>query len=322
MDSVRLSAVEFWTQWLTAALWFGNGYVLVLNRDASGAPKPPLYQIHPDKITIHEGRYYIGEFEMEEGQIIHLRGEPPYLDGLGQGVITRYGADLGLAMTTRTYAAAQYSSGVPAGYLQSTAPNMDQAAADKLKAKWMENHGSSARSIAVLNATTSFVPVQISPMDAQLDSARQWGLRDVAMAFGLPGYMLGVSGDSETYANAESRIIELRMFSLLPWMRRIESTLDSEFPRGTELKILSGGLERADTKTRYDAYKTAIDSGWLTKDEVRAMEDRPPLPEEAKPAAPAVAPPAAEVAGGPKTLAAVPYAGQPQDAPHTEEVVA
>jgi phage portal protein BeeE len=64
---------------------------------------------------------------------------------------------------------------------------------------------------------------------------------------------------------------------LLKWIRRIESAIDPEFPRGTELKIQSAGLERADTGTRYAAYKTAIDSGFLLVDEVRALEDRPPL---------------------------------------------
>jgi phage portal protein BeeE len=72
-------------------------------------------------------------------------------------------------------------------------------------------------------------------------------------------------------------MIELRTFSLLPWQRRIESALDAQFPRGTSLKIASEGLLRADTKTRYDAYKVALDAGWVTVDEVRALEDLPPL---------------------------------------------
>ena len=69
-------------------------------------------------------------------------------------------------------------------------------------------------------------------MDAQLASTREWSLRDVAFAFGVPAYMLGVPGDSSTYANVESRMIELRTFTLLPWQRRIESTLDAQLPKG------------------------------------------------------------------------------------------
>jgi len=53
--------------------------------------------------------------------------------------------------------------------------------------------------------------------------------------------------------------------------------LDAQLPRGTSLKIRSDGLLRADTATRYAAYKTAIDAGFLTADEVRSLEDRPPM---------------------------------------------
>jgi HK97 family phage portal protein len=142
----------------------------------------------------------------------------------------------------------------------------------------MAAHGNAKRSIAVLNATTEFHPISISPVDAQLSAAREWGLRDIALAFGVPPYMLGVPGDSSTYANVESRLIELRTWGLLPWARRIESLLDSQFPRGTSVKINLDALVRADTATRYSAYETAIRSGWLTIDEVRELEDRPPLP--------------------------------------------
>ncbi len=40
---------------------------------------------------------------------------------------------------------------------------------------------------------------------------------------------------------------------------------------------MSAGLERADTMTRYNAYKLAIDSGIMTRDEARALENLPPL---------------------------------------------
>jgi phage portal protein BeeE len=68
---------------------------------------------------------------------------------------------------------------------------------------------------------------------------------------------------------------------LNPWVRRIESCLDAEFPAGTSVKIATAGLERADTTTRYNAYKTALDAGWMTVDEVRALEDLPPLGDQA-----------------------------------------
>ena len=72
-------------------------------------------------------------------------------------------------------------------------------------------------------------------------------------------------------------MIELYQLSLLPWIRRIETVLDAQLPRDTEVRIEVDGLLRADTKTRFETYAIAIDKGILTVDEVRALEARPPL---------------------------------------------
>ena len=283
LSPVRLSAVEFWTQYLTAALWVGDAFIFAPERDAQGQPVPPLWQLHPSKVTVEDDQYYVtgSDQPLPADSIIHLRGEPPYFQGRGHGVLTRHGAALGLSLTVGNYAAGQYSSGVPAGVLKSTQPNLTEPEAQNLKTQWMAAHGSGRRSIAVLNATTEFTPLMFSPVDAALDAANTWNLKQLALAFGVPPYMLGVPGDSGTYANVESRMIELRQFSLLQWVRRAESTLDAQFPLGTSLKIKTAGLERADTKARYEAYKLGIDGGWLTVDDVRALEDMPPIAEDA-----------------------------------------
>jgi HK97 family phage portal protein len=238
--------------------------------------------LHPDDVEISDGRYYVAgsDVPFAEGEIIHLRGEPPYKKGHGSGVIDRFGADLALAATVRTYAGSTYGTGVPAGYLKVNSPNLTVEQAADLKARWMEQHGRTQKSIAVLNATTEFHPIALSPIDGQLSKAREWSLRDVALAFGIPPYMLGIPGDQSTYANVESRMIELRTFTLLPWIRRIESTLDAQFPRSTSLKISTDATLRADTLSRYQAYSIGLSGGWLTVDEIRAMENRPPLPEQ------------------------------------------
>jgi HK97 family phage portal protein len=275
--TVRLSAVEFWANWVLAALWFGDGYVYSPVRDAQGAPKPPLWQFRPEEVRIDQGAYWVGDVPLPASSILHLRGAPPYTGGHGVGVLDSAGSDLTLAATVRQYAAGIFSSGVPAGYLKSSSPSMTQADADALKARWLAQHGGVKRSIAVLNATTEFHPISISPVDAQMTAAREWSTRDIALAFGVPAYMLGVPGDSSTYANVESRMVELQQFTLLPWQRRIESTLDAQLPRGTSLKIRSDGLLRGDTATRTAYYSAGLAGGWLTIDEVRALEDRPPL---------------------------------------------
>ena len=87
---------------------------------------------------------------------------------------------------------------------------------------------------------------------------------------------------------------------MLPWARRIEGALDSEFPQGTELRLDLDSLTRADTGNRIKYYEAGLSQGWLTKDEVRLAEGMPPLPPEAEAPAPPEAEPPVSIVPPPK----------------------
>jgi HK97 family phage portal protein len=296
----RYSHMDFWGQWICSALWFGDGYIWVPSRDSAGLPKPPLYVLAPSLVRIEDGRYFVEDTELDASQIIHLRGLGPIHKQHGSGVLTRYGFALAAISEVRDFMSGVFRSGVPAGYLKSNQPRLDEPGAQALRAKWMDAHGQSSRSIAVLNATTEFHPLTFKPVDAELVSMLEWSLTDVANAFGVPPYMLGATGSSNTYANVESRMIELVRFTLMPWASRIEAVLDAQFPAGTSVKIALDALLRADTKTRYDAYAVAKSTGWLTIEEIRELEDLPPLEADQMPPPPAAPlPPSPVPVGGP-----------------------
>jgi HK97 family phage portal protein len=281
LPETRWSWLDFWIQWLTSALWFGDGFIYVPQRDAYGAPKPPLYVLNPLDVTLDKGAYWVANVELAPETIIHLRGQGPLVEGRGTGALERFAGTLGYTQTIRDYAAGVFYAGVPAGYLKVTKDGLKQENADDLKAKWMEAHGGRDRSIAVLNATTEFHPLTFTPVDAALIEAMAANQGEVANAFGVPPYMIGAPTDSNTYANVESRRQDLTTFTYLPWATRIEATLDAQLPRGTSVKVGLDALLRADTKTRYESYALGQikpdGSGWMTTDEIRELEDRPPL---------------------------------------------
>ena len=281
VTEARMTAVDFWCQWILAALWWGDGFVYVPVRDAGGAPKPPLWQLNPEDVDIRDGSYWVSDIELAPNSVIHLRGQTPIVDGRGTGVLSRFATDLAMTRSMQTYMAGAFSAGVPAGYLKTTTPNFTQEQADSLKTRWLSQHGGSRRSIAVLNATTEFHPLSWTPVDTEAAEFAKLTLSQIALMFGLPVSMLGgPSGNSLDYSTTELRMIELYSLSLLPWIRRIETVLDAQLPRDTDLRIEVDGLLRADTKTRFETYAIAIDKGILTVDEVRALESRPPLQQE------------------------------------------
>jgi HK97 family phage portal protein len=280
LADARWSWMDFWTQWITSALWFGDGYIYVPARDSFNAPRPPLYVLHPDDVRIENGVYSVADVELSPQSLIHLRGEGPVVKGHGLGVLERFARTLGYTSTLRDYAGNVFYNGVPAGYLKVTKEGLAQDKADLLKERWLAAHGGSRKSIAVLNSTTEFHPLTMTPVDTALIEAMAENLNEIANAFGIPGYMIGSTTDTNTYANIESRRTDLVTFTYLPWAARIEAVLDAQLPRGTSVKVALDALARADTATRYATYKIALDAGILTVDEVRALEDRPPLAED------------------------------------------
>ena len=223
------------------------------------------------------------EVEIPAEQIIHLRGIAAVpVNGHGSGVIDLHGAELGLAAAVRGYALGQFSSGVPAGYLKVNGPNPTQEQVDRA------GSGSGWRS-------TAYRP-SCSIRGAERDDR---GLHpDLAVADRRParpgaavvaaGHRAGVResrrrswasrATRSTYSNVESRFIELRTYTLLNWIRRIEAATQRGVPAyGTDVKIVTAGLERGDTTSRYTDYKLALDAGFMTIDEVRELEDLPPL---------------------------------------------
>lgn len=289
-----LNRIEFWSQVITSILWHGMGYVWSAEdgNDGPRAGYPYLRVLNPTMVTWDRDAqdWNVGGERLSEvlgGRLLVFRGLPPYDDdGIGVGVLQRHAYDLGYAEAVREYGANTLKSGIPNGYLRVTSQNLTKPQADTLKAQWMDAHGDH-RSIAVLNATTEFTPLAISPLDAQLIEQKKMTVQDIALMFGVDPTMLGApSGDSATYANVESRQIIFAQHTLTPWARRIEETLSAEVPYGSWIEMDMRGLMRGDSTSRSTFYASALEHGWMTVDEVRSIERLPVMPNEPLPAKP------------------------------------
>lgn len=281
---VRMSAVEFWSGFILSMIELGEGIAYVPRRDANGQPVGPLFLLNPRDVHMDGGRYFVGEDEElapEEMIIVRNRMWPGRFRGMG--IWDQYAESIGLAGRVGEFTDRLLGRGIPAGYLKVNSPDPSQSSINRLKEKWEAAHSGPRRRIAVLNAVTDFKPLEIDPQVLQLTELMKLTAWDVAMMYGVPPAKLGISlggGSQLTYANIESQQIDYVQDALLPKARRIEATLDAEFPRGTEMKINLDGLRRGDTKSRYEAHKIGIEAGFLTVSDVRKLEDLPPREDE------------------------------------------
>lgn len=321
MLPVRFSSVEFWQQAITSYLWWGEAMIYTPRvRDDEGQPSGPIvapvYPLHPAKVDLDEdtGQWIVedpdtGEdYVMDPRELLVVRNLTRPGRRRGLGVIAAHAANLGFYADVRGYADNLFQRGVPNGYLKSTKPDLDGPAAKKLKDAWMRAHGGDRKSIAVLNSTTTFEPLEMDPQTTAFLDLKRLEAWEVAQMFGVPPSKLGINlGQSNTYQNLEADNAAFVQDSLLPVARKFEAAIDALLPYGTSLKIDFRQILRGDTTTRYAAYQTALDAGFLTLDEVREAEDLPPLPADDQPAQIEPAP------AGPPQLEAAPAPADADD---------
>ena len=134
--------------------------------------------------------------------------------------------------------------------------------------------------VKVLPKAFTYSHLAISPKDAQWIEAREFSTLEIARLFGIPSTLMLASpaGGSMSYSNVEQDWISFIRFTLMAYLRPLEEAFTTVTVRGQDVRFNLEGLLRTDTKTRYDSYAVALANGFLTIDEIRALEGRQPLP--------------------------------------------
>jgi phage portal protein BeeE len=155
----------------------------------------------------------------------------------GEGVLTRHFDTFKVGANVTGYIAGTLASGVPAGYLKVSTPNLTQDGADKLKQRWMDSHGRGRRSIAVLNSTVDFQPIAMSPVDADAANLVHIARGEIAHAFGLSAVWADEGMSGLSYNNSSDRRRDLVDISLGGWAHSLMSVITSCLPYGTRATV-------------------------------------------------------------------------------------
>ncbi|CAM4392259.1 portal protein [Bacillus manliponensis] len=103
----------------------------------------------------------------------------------------------------------------------------------------------------------------------------------VANVFNVPVSFLNDT-EGQSYGSNEQLMIQFVQMTLTPIVRQYEHEMNrkllnkAEREEGYYFKFNLGGLLRGDTAARTAYYQAAIRSGWLSQDDIREMEDKPP----------------------------------------------
>jgi HK97 family phage portal protein len=169
-----------------------------------------------------------------------------------------------------------------AGVLQSKEELTDEQAAI-LKARWRAKTGGmdNAHDVTVLDNSTEFKPLTLSPADAQFLETRKFSTTEIARIFGLPGWIINDQEKSTSWGSGmEQQFIAFVVLSLKPYFHRIEQRVTREVcdPTTEKAEFKVEGLLRGDSKARAAFYASGIQHGWMVPNEPRELEDLPPVP--------------------------------------------
>ena len=130
----------------------------------------------------------------------------------------------------------------------------------------------------VLTGGADFQQMSAKISDMQLVETMHWGVESIARIYGVPLQLLQYP-EATSHAQSEVLMQSWLRVGLGPMVTRIEAGLQRLIVgQTTFVKFNIDGLLRPMTKERYDAYAVALNNGFLSLDEVRALEDRAPLP--------------------------------------------
>ena len=187
--------------------------------------------------------------------------------------------NFGLAKALETYAARFFGHGATTSGIIEYPHDLTFEQSQGLAAAFDAKHKGLRKShkTGVLSGGATYKPTNVPNDQAQFLDSRRMAVEDVARAFNVPPHLLGLSG-TNSYASVEQNNLAWVTHGLRPIISKIENALSPLLalsPNGQNafLRFNIDGLLRADINSRMSAYSIGLQSGFLTINDVRRLED-------------------------------------------------
>jgi HK97 family phage portal protein len=270
-------------QHMSSYLLRGNVTGLVVDRAGLGRPSQ-IELVNPDRLVPDVDQndrtvtWRLDGQEIDRDEVWHRRAYPVPGEVLGLSPIAHAAQSIGLGLGAEAFGAKFFGdNATPSGLLTSD-QRLTRGQAQELSEAWRIAH-KGRRKTAVLGSGTKWQAVSVAPEESQFLDTLKFNVQQIARIFGVPPEMIAAeSGNSQTYANIESRDLSLLKYAVGPWLRRLERAMTTLVSRSQYVKFNAAALLRTDLKTRYESYEIGLRNRFITIEEVRDLEDREPLP--------------------------------------------
>ncbi len=271
------------------ATW-GNAYA---EKEFDGAGRLiGLWPLRPDKTwpergrdgrlyfkTVIDGRGHVLPFDL----VLHIPGFGS--DGLqGYNLVRLHEETIGLGIAYRDWMGHLLGNNCRPDVVIQHPRVLTPEAKKNLATSWQERYGGLDKKerVAVLEEGVTIKEVGFPPEQAQYITGREFTALDVCSIFRMPPHKVAMLNKAATYASVEAQSIEYVVDTLGAWLVLWESEVSFRLLSPEERKVyyaehLVDSLLRGDIVSRYAAYATARQNGWMNANEIRRRENMDPM---------------------------------------------
>lgn len=284
---------DFWSTMIMHWAMRGNAYAQII-RDSSG-DLVSLWPLSPDQTEVFvdskgqvaykyqkDGKTYI----LGVNDVLHIKDIGNGLIGLSK--LSFMSSSVKEATDTQKFATANAENyGKPSGILtvdhilkKENKNGVNER--ERIRQSLYDFRTGGSSKIVVLEADMKFNPVTLTPEESQLIENRRFSVEEICRWFGVPPVLIGASGVT-TWGSGISEITSgFVKFTIGPMLVSIEQalrlrvfTLEERMTMQAEFSL--DALMRGDITSRYQAYATAVQNGFKTRNEVRQLENDEPV---------------------------------------------
>lgn len=289
----EMTSFDLWALLDSQKMMRGNGFAEIEFDQRSGEVKY-LWPLRPENMELmrndaNEIRYVYTLPEQFGGekrvlrpeQVLHLRGLS--VDGRwGLAPVTLMRNAVALAKATEEFGAAYFGNGAEPGLvLQHPGKLKDSEVYNRLKESWAESHQGLTNShrMAILEEGMTVDKIGMSPEDSQFLETRTFQVYEIARMTDVPPQFI-FELTNANFASLEQMSLDFVVHHLRPYLVSDEQQifrsllLQREQDNGYFMEFLVDALLRGDLVSRYNAYSIGKQNGWLSTNDILAMENK------------------------------------------------
>ena len=274
---------------LAHLLLYGNSYSQIIRSGKNQVIG--LYPLLPDHMEVDRDSKgnLTYTYTTSDGKTVSIKPRDVlHIPGLGFDGVMGYSPialeknAIGLGIASEEYGSKFFSNGArPSGIL--THPNTVKNP-KALRESWNSAYGGSSNSnrVAILEEGMKFEPIAIPNNEAQFLETRKFQVDEICRIFRVPPHLVG-NLEHATFSNIEHQSIDFAVHTIRPWLVRIEQAMNRALLSDQEkgrffVQFNIDGLMRGDYKSRMEGYAIGRQNGWLSANDIRALENQNPIP--------------------------------------------